>query len=266
VRSSQVVGWAENSTQDPNCIAPQVFDWEAVVWGPKPGEIHELPPLSGDTIAGAVAVNDRGQVVGGSGPCAPVAPGPHAVLWQDGSPINLGNLGGALNNIATGINSRGGVIGFSDLAGDATGHAFLWTKHNGMQDLGTLPGDFSSAAFGINEEGQVVGNSCDASGNCRAFLWQDGVMTDLNTLVCHGSSLYLIYGGDINDDGEIAGQAFDPNTGDTPAYLAVPTQGRGHCQAGSSVGQSVILPENVRTQVQQRRGFGRFGSGMARPQ
>ena len=256
----QVVGWAETSTQDPNCVAPQVLDWEAVIWGPKLGEMHELSPLSGDTIAGAVEINDRGQVVGGSGPCAPVAPGTHALLWQNGSPIDLGNLGGALNNLATGINERGDVIiGFSDLAGDDTGHAFLWTKRKGMQDLGTLPGDYSSSAWGINEEGQVAGQSCDSSGNCRAFLWENGVMTDLNTLVCQGTSLYLTYGGDINDRGEIVGEAYDPNTGDTPAFLAVPSNSRGHCKAGSSAGQKVILPESVREQLRQRKGLGRFG-------
>jgi probable HAF family extracellular repeat protein len=264
----QVVGLAENSTQDPNCIAPQVLDWEAVIWGPKPGEMHELLPLSGDSDGGAVAVNDRGQVVGGSGVCmsGPSAVA-HAVLWQDGSPIDLGNLGGALNNLATDINDEGEVVGVSDLAGDTTGHAFLWTKHNGMQDLGTLSGDVSSFAEGINNEGQVVGNSCDASGNCRAFLWENGAMTDLNTLVCAGTSLYLTNGsgGTINDRGEIAGQAYDPNTGDTPAYLAVPSHGRDHCEAGSSVGQKVILPENVRKQLQQRRGFGQFGAGLMRP-
>ena len=252
----QVVGYAENSTQDPTCIAPQVLDLEAVLWGPKPGEIHELPQLSGDTIAGAAAINDRGQVVGTSGACMSPSPLAHAVLWQNGSVIDLGSLGGALKNLATGINERGDVIGFSDLAGDATSHAFLWTKHNGMQDLGTLPGDSSSSAFGINEEGQVVGQSCDQNNNCRAFLWENGVMTDLNTLVCHGSSLYLTYGGDINDEGDIVGQAFDPNTGDTPTFLAIPAGHGDDCEANSSAGERVILPANVR-QRQQRRGFGR---------
>ena len=251
----QVVGWAENSTQDPSCIGPQVLDWEAVIWGPKLGEIHELPPLPGDSVAAAIAVNDRGQIVGGSGFCGPVstAVSAHAVLWQDGSPIDLGNLGGVINNYAAGINSRGEIIGFSDLAGDATGHAFLWTRHHGMQDLGTLSGDVDSSALGINEEGQVTGASCDASGNCRAFLWENGVMTDLNTLVCAGTPLYLIYAGDINDHGEIAGGAYDPNTGDASAFLAVPSHGKGHCEAGSSAAQKIILPENVRKRLPPRR-------------
>jgi probable HAF family extracellular repeat protein len=264
----QVVGFAETSTQDPNCAPPQVLIWHAVIWGPKPGQIQELPPLSGDVIAGAIAINDKGQAVGGSGPCAPVHPGTHALLWQNGVPMDLGNLGGPLFNIATGINERGDVIGISDLAGDVYEDAFLWTKDKGMQDLGTLPGDVVSVADGINNKGQVVGDSCDASGNCRAFLWQDGVMTDLNTLVCPGTSLYLTnnLGADINDRGEIVGQAYDPSTGDTPAYLAVPSHGEGHCEAGASAGQKVILPEKVRERLQQRRGFGRFGAALMRPQ
>jgi probable HAF family extracellular repeat protein len=65
--------------------------------------------------------------------------------------------------------------------------------------------------------------SYDKTGTvCRAFLWQDGVMTDLNTLVPTDTALFLIYGGDINSSGEIVGQAFDQSTGDTPAFLAIP--------------------------------------------
>jgi probable HAF family extracellular repeat protein len=157
------------------------------------------------------------------------------------------------------------IVGQSDLPGDTTTHAFLWTHDGGMQDLGTLSGDVSSVGFGINSKGQVVGNSCDASGNCRAFLWENGVMTDLNTLVCPGTSLYLTTGNDINAKGEIAGEAYDPNTGDTPAFLAVPSNGKGHCEAGSSA-ERKATPENVREHLRQRRGFGRFGSGLMRPQ
>jgi len=49
-----------------------------------------------------------------------------------------------------------------------------------MSDLGTLYGLPSSWAFGINDEGQVVGMLCDVGFDCGGFLWQDGVMNDLN--------------------------------------------------------------------------------------
>jgi uncharacterized membrane protein len=65
--------------------------------------------------------------------------------------------------------------------------------------------------------------SCDAAGSCRAFLWENGVMKDLNTLVAPGSASVLTTAQDINERGEITGRAFDPETGESPAFLATPT-------------------------------------------
>jgi probable HAF family extracellular repeat protein len=199
-----------------------------VIWGPKPGEMHELSPLPGDAVGGPVAINDEGQAVGTSGACQFPWALAHAVLWQkDGTPVDLGTFGGPLS-MAFAINNRGVVVGASDLVGGYIPCAFLWTKDAGMQKIGTLPGDYTSHAFGINNEGQVVGESCDQSWNCRAFIWQDGVMTDLNTLIPPNSSLYLMVADDINDRGEITGQACvgvlsnGTCTGESPAFLAVP--------------------------------------------
>lgn len=262
----QIVGTAETSTKDPSCILPQVLDFEAVIWGPKPGQIQALPPFPGDSIGVALGINDLGQVVGISGACAPYgASVVHALLWRNGRPFDLGSLGGQSGTIPFVINNLGEVVGYSDLADDVTTHAFLWTKQNHMQDLGTLPGDAFSSASGINNKGQVVGGSCDATGTCRDFIWVDGVISDLNTLACPGTSLYLtgngIAGPDINDRGEITGEAYDSSTGDTPAFLAVPTD---HCEGDSSgsTGQKISVPEGGRERLQQQTGFGRFGAGM----
>jgi probable HAF family extracellular repeat protein len=128
-----------------------------------------------------------------------------------------------------------------------------------MTDLGTLPGDYFSFAWGINNKGQVIAQSCDINFNCRATLWQHGVMTDLNALTPPGS-LYLVFASDINDRGEITGQGFDPETGYTLAFLAVPIHdGSEGVLPGTQVRDKVILPEAVRKQLQQRRGFMRFG-------
>jgi probable HAF family extracellular repeat protein len=227
--AGQIAGWAENTTHDPTCVAPQVLQFEAVVYGPKPNEIQPLPPLAGDVDGAATAINNQGQVVGISGICGTAVGGAtatHAVLWENGSPIDMGNLGGVAWNTPTAINNHGVVVGFSDLPGDSAAspnyHAFIWTKAGGMTDLGTLPGDSFSVAWGINEKGQVAGQSIDASGASRAFIWQNGVMTDLNTLV--ESPLSLVYANDINDSGEIAGGAYNAATGNSPAFLAVPVK------------------------------------------
>ena len=89
-----VVGTAETSTQDPDCISPQVLDYKPVVW--RGNAIYELPIVAGDAIGVAAAVNDSNQVVGASGMCGS-GPGlggiaVHALLWQNGSVTDLGEL------------------------------------------------------------------------------------------------------------------------------------------------------------------------------
>lgn len=226
---AQVVGWAENTVHDPSCVAPQVLQFRAVVWDLPHGNIRQLAPLPGDSVSAATAINDRGQVVGISGSCD-VAVGAfsahHAALWEHGKAVDLGSLGGSAWNTPMAINDRGDVVGFANLPGPDQSapnfHAFIWTGHGPMRDLGTLPGDAVSEALGINNQGQVVGESCQAGFvGCSAFIWQDGVMTNLNALAS-GYTGHLVYANDINDSGVITGQALDPATGDYLAFQASP--------------------------------------------
>ena len=63
----------------------------------------------------------------------------HALLWEAGRVVDLGNLGGkgSLNgHFAHVINNLDEVVGATDLKGDTSTHAFRWTKIGGMQDLG----------------------------------------------------------------------------------------------------------------------------------
>jgi probable HAF family extracellular repeat protein len=186
------------------------------------------------------------------------------VLWDDGSVKDLGSLGGLMNNVATAINNRGEVVGNSDLAGDTSGHAFLWTKDAGIQDLGALGADVMSAAIWINNSSQVSGGSCDDMGNCRAFLWQNKVMTDLNTLIPADSPFYLLFACVINDAGEIVGPALNKNTGEVHAYLATPVHGKAGSESAEPAAHAetspMALPENVRQMLRQRVPSGRFGS------
>jgi probable HAF family extracellular repeat protein len=234
----EIVGTAEAGFHDPTCTAPQVFDWKPVVWGPRHGEIHRLPQYPGDTIGAASAINDSGQIVGGSGSCGPptFSAIAHALLWHGNSMIKLGSLGGKYDNLPTAINDNGQIVGWSDLAGDATTHAFLW-QTGAMTDLGTLPGDTSSFAYAINDNAEVVGQSCDQSGNCRGFLWQHGVMTDLNSITNKPASFDLLTAEGIDDQGVIVGNVFDPAAGTFFAFAATPsrnTSAANQSPAGSS--------------------------------
>ena len=65
----QIVGWAENKVHDPTCVAPQVLQFEAVVWGPGDNQIQQLLPYGSDPDSAATGINHDGQVVGISGIC-----------------------------------------------------------------------------------------------------------------------------------------------------------------------------------------------------
>jgi probable HAF family extracellular repeat protein len=227
----EVVGWAENTVHDPTCEAPQVLQFRAVVWGPRDDQIRELPPLpGGDTVTAATAVNDRGQVVGISGVCDQAVgrfSAIHSVLWEHGTPIDIGDLGGVSWNTPMAINQRGDVVGFANASaadgGNLNPRAFLWIRGQGIRNLGAVPGDLTSQATGINDWRQVVGQSCDVNDNCRGFLWQNGEMRDLQDLA-PGYDGVITTANDIDDFGRITGQAFDPDSGQFFAFLATPVR------------------------------------------
>jgi len=181
-------------------------------------------------------------------------------MWQNGTVLDLGNLGGAINNIAFTIDNAGEVGGTSGLPGDQANHAFLW-QNGVMTDLGVLPGDVESGALGVSG-GQVVGGSFDANGNSRAFLWQNGVMTDLNDLISDGPPLFLLQASAINSEGQIAGFAFRTDTGEVHAFLATPNHENAPASQTGRIEPSlrVMLPENIRTLLQGRVRLGRIGS------
>jgi probable HAF family extracellular repeat protein len=248
--AGQVAGISENGAQDTACLAPQVFDYEAVVWGSKKDQIATLPALTGDTVSEAYAINDNGDVVGASGQCIP--PGTssgllHAVLWRHGKPVALPTLGGTLDNSGHTINELGGVSGSASLTGNTTLHAVLWNTPKKIVDLGTLPGDWISGAWGLNDAGQAIGYSCSYSfAVCRGFLSQNGVMTDINTLISPNSRYSLAFANGISDSGSIAGYGFDAQTGDLVGFVLVPT-GQPARLGGSSV--QPTMPPRLRERV-----------------
>jgi len=225
----QVVGWAENGVLDPTCNnAPPVSQFqqfEAVIWGPGLTEMTQLPPYSGDPDSAATAINDRGQVIGISGICQNAVgdqSATHALLWENGQPTDLGNLGSQVWNTPISLNNHGEVVGFANNTLNNS-QGFLWTKANGMQPLPYLGDDNAGAAYDINDMGQIVGisNGGTEPYSARAFLYENGTMNDLNTLVVGDSGLYLLLAQGINNRGEIVGTAAEPD-GTQVGFLAVP--------------------------------------------
>jgi probable HAF family extracellular repeat protein len=252
----QVVGWAHITDLDPTCNFP-FQQAPPALW--EHGKARALPTLPGDVDGFALSINDEGDAVGFSYPgfCSP--PVTRAVRWRKGTvkPLGTGSLGGTMNNWALNSNDEGQVVGFSDLVGDTTSHAFLWEDDDDegapMIDLGTLPGDVSSFAPGINNEGQVVGGSCTAATGCRAFLWEDGKMTDLNTFIPADSPLYLLQAIAINNRGQIVGAGYQFSSGETHAFLLNPVNedvpDAGATLALPGEAPRVSLPDGVQKQL-----------------
>jgi probable HAF family extracellular repeat protein len=156
--------------------------------------IRSLGVLPGETGSKAGDINNAGVIAGNSGA---------RLFRSDGLTLtDLGQPAGAVVLSANAINGSNEVVGSYRLTEDGEDRAFHWANAV-FTDLGTL--STGAIAHDINNNGRIVGTS----GN-RAFLYNAGVMTDLNTLVTLSGTAVgfteLTRAISINDGGKIAGE------------------------------------------------------------
>jgi probable HAF family extracellular repeat protein len=222
----------------------------AFIWNRSTGML-DLGTLGG-SYAQASAINDAGFVTGSSQTINNrLAGAVHAFLYSSlaraaVSPMrDLGTLGGNFS-YGMSINSKSHVAGYSTLDNnDNRVHAFLFDGAR-MRDLGSLVGqgpqmggpgaiDDQSVALGINANDQVVGYSyipaqgtrlvrTPTQGQQVAFVYSQGVMEDLNTLIePDAATRYILYSATaINDRGDIVATALSTKTGNFRAVLLTP--------------------------------------------
>ena len=225
----QIVGMAEDGTVDSTCAGtnnPNNRTELPVLW--ENGRARALPTLFGDADGFALWINDHGHAVGYTGNCGAMG---HAVSWENdtGKVKVLKDLGNGNGGLAYGNNNRGQIVGsvFVNPGGFPIRYGALW-EHDKLTILKPQFGDIAAIATGINNQGQVVGSAWDSNFNwSHAFIYQDGVMTDLNTLFPKETNLHLhaTMANKINDRGQISGMATvlsGPDTGKIHAFLATP--------------------------------------------
>jgi probable HAF family extracellular repeat protein len=183
----------------------------------------------------------------------------------------LGTLGGHAS-MATGVSDNGVVVGSSQ---DATGRwrAFRWTQTGGMQALGVLGALIGSYATGVSNDGNRVSGYCtDGAGRTFAFLWQNGQMQTLPTLIGAGNSMATAVSGNAvvgtTRNGSGRWQAVLWNALNLPASLG--NLGGRDCYAtalsadgGTAVGYGADASGNLRafrwTQANGMRDLGTLG-------
>jgi probable HAF family extracellular repeat protein len=209
--AGQVVGYSNTGTGVTH----------AVLW--ENGVATDLGALGGNGDSQATGINDAGQVAGSTDVSG--APGYHAFRYSGGVMQDLGTLPDYDGSVGQAINAAGQVVGYAfRLQQGFVDHAFLYDGTQ-MYDLGTLPGQLQSEALGINSFGQVVGWSGKGAGfstKSHAFLYTDGVMTDLNTLIPADSGWKLMQATAINDAGQIVGYGINADNA-THAFLLTPS-------------------------------------------
>ncbi|WP_327580703.1 hypothetical protein OHA25_32215 [Nonomuraea sp. NBC_00507] len=186
----QIAGWATNAAGRS----------QAMIWDD--GQVIDVGTLGGPTSS-ASAIDEDGRVVGNSYTADSKG---HGFLWHNGTMEDLGNFGALTfpRDVSQGV-----IVGdYVGLQPDGTRRTHAFVIRNGVKtDLHVVAG---SGASDVNKAGQIagthrrtetVGLPADQQTQ-RAFLWENGAVTELGTL----GGIWSQASG-LNNHGHVVGQS-----------------------------------------------------------
>ncbi len=194
--------------------------WKAFIW--ENGKMIDIGPSIGKADSRGFDINDNGAITGwwreDGGERI-------AFVWDDGDATSLGPIPGGFSSEGAGINIHNQVSGWGllpdpDGSGTLT-HAFFWDNER-MINLGTLPGFPRGAGTAISDVGTIVGGAWGAG--AAAFIWQDGLLTDLNDLISPSFNGDITIASGINQIGQIIARGHSNDLDATVGLLLTPSQ------------------------------------------
>jgi probable HAF family extracellular repeat protein len=188
--NGQIVGVYGSSAYKPGFFPEHAFIYQ--------NGVTENLKIPYDLFIGIRKINNNGQILASS--LGGRIQTSFTFTWKNNSVIDILPLEG---NVYSPLD----INNFGQVVGDIQGHPYLW--QNGITTYLGLDGTLSGYVSGINNNGQVIGSIVTSSSYMnrqeQAFIWENGVFTDIGKLSMDGYGPTQIFAKDINDKGQVVG-------------------------------------------------------------
>lgn len=193
-------------------IEPDGAFLRAVIWQRGKG-LQFLEPAPGDDSSVAVDINNRGEVVGISGPYPDEsAVGERSVIWdRHGRVTVIPAFPDSESGRPYAMNDAGQVVGADYASGEVRG--YIWDRKSGLRAIEGLISGRPGILHAINDHGEAVGSSTFYNGNsgAHAIIWSEATGTvDLGDLP---GGIENSFASDINNHRQVVGYATSQSGG-----------------------------------------------------